>query len=87
MPTETFDYRDEAERLAMRRALAFVAQLHDLALSAPPGQVLDLCEQQALDGGRALSLATLCQLVQARIDQAEAKKGRPAAARAGAGGG
>jgi hypothetical protein len=87
MPTETFEYRDEAERLAMRRALAFVAQLHDLALSAPPGQVLDLCEQQAVDGGRALLQTTLRQAVQARVDQAEVKKGRPGAARAGACGG
>ncbi len=87
MPTETFEYRDEAERLTMRCALAFVAQLHDLALAAPPGQVLDLCEQQALDGGRALLQAALRQAVQTRIDQAEAKKGRPASARAGAGGG
>ena len=87
MPTETFEYRDEAERLAMRRALAFVAQLHDLALSAPPGQVLDLCEQQAVDGGRALLQTTLRQAVQARVDQAEVKMGRPGAARAGACGG
>ena len=39
MPVETFEYRTETERVAMVRALAFVAQMHDLALSAPAGQV------------------------------------------------
>jgi hypothetical protein len=87
MPVESFEYRSEAERLAMRQAVAFVAQMHDLALAAPPGQVLELCEQQAVDGGRRLLQETLRQAVQARVDQAEAKKGRPASARAGAGGG
>ncbi len=87
MPVETFEYRTEAERTAMLQALAFVAQMHDLALSAPAGQVLDLCEQQALDGGRKLLQGTLQQAVQNRIDQAEEKKGRPASARAGSGGG
>jgi hypothetical protein len=87
MPAETFEYRSEAERVAMRRALAFVAQLHDLALSAPPGQVLAACEQQALASGRDLLLVTLEQALQARVDQAEEKKGRRASARAGAGGG
>jgi len=82
MPVETFEYRSESERVAMLQAIAFVAQMHDLALSAPSGQVLDLCEGQALDSGRKLLQATLQQAVQTRIDQAEEKKGRPASARA-----
>lgn len=85
MPTGMFEYRDEAERRAMEQALAFVAQLHDLAQTAPPGHVLERCESHALDGGRALLRTTLQQAVQASIDHAEAKKGRPASARAGAG--
>jgi hypothetical protein len=85
MPVETFEYRNEAERVAMLQALAFVAQMHDLALAAPAGQVLDACEQQALGSGRELLRNTLQQAVQARIDQAENKKGRPASARAGSG--
>ena len=85
MPVETFEYRSEAERVAMLRAVAFVAQLNDLALSAPPGQVFDLCEGQAIEAGRDLMQTTLQLAVQTRIDSAEGKKGRPASARAGAG--
>lgn len=85
MPTETFEYRSESERVAMRRPLAFVAQMHDLAQSAPAGQVLNACEHQALVHGRDLMQATLQLAVQARIDQAEEKKGRLASARAGSG--
>jgi len=83
MPVETFEYRNEAERVAMLRAIAFVAQMNDLALAAPAGQVLDQCEGQALATGRDLLQTTLQQAVQLRIDQAEAKKGQPASARAG----
>jgi hypothetical protein len=83
MPAESFEYRTEAERVAMLQAIAFVAQMHDLALSAPAGQVLDLCEGHSLAAGRNLLQSTLQQAVQTRIDQAEEKKGRPASARAG----
>ncbi len=86
MPVGTFEYRSESERIAMERAFAFVAQMHDLALSAPSGQVLDLCEGQALEAGRDLLQATLQQALQTRIDQAEEKKGRCASVRAGGGG-
>jgi hypothetical protein len=85
MPTGTFEYRTEAERLAMEQAVAFVAQLHDLARTAPPGQVLAVCEGQALDGGHRLLRATLQQAVQAGVDAAEGKKGRLGRARAGSG--
>lgn len=85
MPLESFEYRSEAERVAMLRAIAFVAQMNDLALSAPVGQVLDLCEGQALEAGRNLMQTTLQQAVQTRIDQAEEKKGGPVSARAGGG--
>ena len=71
----------------MLRAVAFVAQMHDLALSAPPGQVLTACESQALDAGRDVLRATIQDAVQSRVDHAEAKKGRHASARAGARGG
>jgi hypothetical protein len=84
MPTGTFAYRTDTERLAIERAIAFVTELHDLAQAAPPGQVLDRCEGQALDQGRALLQATLQQAVQTRVDAAEEKKGRPGNARAGA---
>ena len=85
MPVETFEYRSESERMAMLQAIAFVAQMHDLALSAPSGQVLDLCEGQALESGRKLLQTTLQQAVQTRIDQAEEKKGQRASVRVGGG--
>jgi hypothetical protein len=87
MPTGTFEYRDEAERVAIEQAVTFVAQMRDLALTAPVGQILDRCEGHALDAGHDLLRTALQQAVQTGIDQTEGKKGRAAFARAGAGGG
>jgi hypothetical protein len=79
-----FEYRDDGERRAMERAIAFVAEMRDLAHSAPDGQVLGLCEGQAVERGRELLQATLQEAVQARVEAAEEKKGRRGNARAGA---
>ena len=84
MSTGTFEYRTDAERKAIERAIAFVCEMHDLALVAPSGQVLDQCEQQAMDRGRDLLRDTLQEAVQARIEAAEVKKGRPGGAGVGA---
>jgi hypothetical protein len=84
MATGTFEYHTEAERKAIERAIAFVSEMHDLALTAPSGQVLDQCEQQATDRGRDLLRDTLQEAVQARIDTVEVKKGRRGAVRVGA---
>jgi hypothetical protein len=82
MPTGTFEYRSEQERVAIERAIAFVAEMHDLAQAAPAGRVLHACEGRALDCGRDLLRLTLQQAVQARVDAAEEKGGPPAPARA-----
>ena len=82
MPTGTFEYRSEQERVAIERAVAFVAEMHSLAQAAPDGQVLHACEGYALDAGRDLLRRTLQQAAQARIDAAEQKGGPPAPARA-----
>jgi len=82
MPTGTFAYRRDEERRALEAAIAFVAEMHHLALTAPAGQVLPLCEQQALGPGRDLLRATLQRAVQARADQAEQKGGPRGSARA-----
>lgn len=82
MLTGTFQYQDESERLSIEAAIAFVAEMRQLALTAPNGQVLSLCEGQALDKGRSLLRCTLEDAVQARIDSAEQKGGPPAPARA-----
>jgi hypothetical protein len=84
MPTGMFEYRSEGERRAIERAIAFVAEMHDLAQTAPDGQVLALCEGQAVDRGRELLRATLQDAVQTRVEAAEEKKGRRGNARAGA---
>jgi hypothetical protein len=73
MPSGTFQYQTEAERLSIEAAIAFVTELQSLAQTAPSGQVLALCEGQALDQGRDLLRSTLQAAVQARIDTAEQK--------------
>jgi hypothetical protein len=75
MAVGTFEYRTEAERAAIQRAIAFITQLNDLALAAPPGQVLAACEEQALTAGRDLLRVSLQQAVQSYADSAEEKKG------------
>jgi hypothetical protein len=75
MPTLTIEYRDDAERLALEQAIAYVAQLRQLAQDAPDGSVLAAGEQLALRDGRALLRATLAAALQGRIDSAEQKGG------------
>jgi hypothetical protein len=82
MPTGTFEYRSEPERVAIERATAFVAEMHALAQAAPEGQGLHACEGHALHAGRDLLRHTLRQAAQARIDGAEKKGAPPAPARA-----
>ncbi len=82
MPTGAFEYRDDAERRAIEAAIAFVTEMHHLASTAPAGQVLPLCEQQALDSGRDLLRATARRAVPARVGQAEPKGGQRGSARA-----
>ena len=82
MPTGTFEYRSEQERLAIERAIAFVAEMHSLAQTAPDGQILHVCEGHALDAGRKLLRDTLQQAAQTRVDLAEKKGAPPAPARA-----
>ncbi len=80
MITLTITCRDDAERLAVEQALAFVRQLHHLALSAPDGTVLPACEQLALRDGRALLRSTLTAALEGRVAAAEQKGGPPASA-------
>jgi hypothetical protein len=82
MPTVTFEYRSEQERVAMERAVAFVAEMHSLAQGAADGQVLHACEGHALGAGRDLLRHTLQRAVQARVAAAEEKGAPPASARA-----
>ena len=77
MPTLTIHYQTEAERLAYDRAIAFVAELHQLGLDSPPETVLDACEGLALEKGRQLLRDSLASAVQARVDRLEEKGATP----------
>lgn len=81
MPTLQVECRTERELRLVQQAIAFIAEMHDLALSAPEGQVLHLCEALALDQGRQVLRDTLQSAVQACVDSAEEKGARPASAR------
>jgi hypothetical protein len=80
MPVLTIEYRDDAERLALEQAIAYVAQLRQVARDAPDGTVLAACEQLALRDGRALLRSTLAAALDGRIAAAEQKGGPPASA-------
>ena len=80
--TVTIECRSEAEAASLRQAAAFVAEMHQIALAAPDGQVLHLAEAHALGQGRRLLRAALQAAAQARVDAAEQKGGPPAPARA-----
>ncbi len=73
MPTGMFEYRSEGERRAIEQAIAFVAEMHDLARTAPDGQVLGWCEGQAVERGRELLRATPPGSRAARVEVAEEK--------------
>jgi hypothetical protein len=73
MPTFTIAYTTEAEKQAYERAIAFVAEMHALGLSAPDGSVLDACEALTLSKGRDFLRETLSGAAQARIDAIEKK--------------
>jgi hypothetical protein len=76
-----FDARFEN---GMRRALAMFEEMEQLALTAPDGQVLDLCEQAVIEKGRNLQAATLGEAVVRRVEAAEKKGRRSESANAGA---
>ena len=75
------DARHEA---TVRRVLALAEELEQLALTAPDGTVLDACEGAVIDKGRDLQRQMLGEAVARRIEAAE-KKGRRCAAAPAAG--
>jgi hypothetical protein len=80
MPALTIDYRDDAERLALEQAIAYVTHLRQVAQDAPDGTVLAACEKLALSDGRAFLRSTLAAALDSRIAAAEQKGGPPASA-------
>ena len=79
MPTLTITYKTDAERQAYERAIAFVAEIHELGLQAPEGRVLDACEAFSLSNGRDFLRETLAGAARARIVEVEKKLHRAAA--------
>lgn len=82
MLTFTFECQNEAQLIALQRAAHFLAEMHQLAQTAPSGQILQTLEGHALDGGRQLLRDVLQSAAQQRIDHDEKKGAPPAAARA-----
>jgi hypothetical protein len=62
----------------VRRALAMLEEMEQLALTAPDGQVFDVCEEAVIEKGRRFQAATLEDAVARRVESAE-KKGRRSA--------
>ena len=71
--TITLEVTSDAQEQLLRQAHAFLIEMDSLALRAPDGQVLDLLEDLAVEGGRKLTLAALEVAAQKRIDDAEKK--------------
>lgn len=82
MPSLTIHFHTDAERRDIERAVAYVAEMHQLAQGCPPADLLDTCEGLALDKGRALLRDGLASAVQGRIDAAEQKGATPNDSRA-----
>ena len=87
MPTLTITYGTPEERREYERAIAFVAEMRQLGLTAPHGSVIDACEALCLSKGRDLLRDTLSGAVQARVSDAEKNLRLPAAIEPGARGG
>jgi hypothetical protein len=73
--TVALEVDSAAQEALLRQYHAFLQEMEQLALAAPEGQVLDVCEAAALEKGQEVNRRTLEQAVQKRIAAAE-KKGR-----------
>ncbi len=81
MPTLTisFDYKTDAQRLALEQTLAYLHHLNQTAANAAHGTVLNTCEQVVLEQGRAALRVTLQAALDARIQSVDdAQKKSPA---------
>lgn len=81
--TITLEVASDAQEQLIRQVHSFAQEMDTLALRAPNGEVLDLLETAAIEGGRKLTLATLEAAVQKRIDDLEKKGPDCGPARAG----
>jgi hypothetical protein len=72
----TCECDNDAQFAALQQAAHFLAEMHRLAQSAAPGQILSALEGHALDAGRQLLRDSLKSAAQQRINREE-KKGAP----------
>jgi hypothetical protein len=82
MLTFTFQCQNQAQFAALEQAAHFLAEMHQLAQTAPGGAILQTLEGHALDAGRQFLRDALQSAAQQRLDQDEKKGAPPAAARA-----
>ena len=75
---------DARHESILRRALAMVEEMEQLALTAPDGAVFDACEEAVLHKGRDLQRHMLSDAVARRIQAAEKRGRRSVLVRAGA---
>jgi hypothetical protein len=66
----------------LRRTLALMEEMEQLALAAPNGQVFDVCEEAVVERGRKLQAEMLSEAVVRRVEAAEKKGPRSASASA-----
>jgi hypothetical protein len=71
----TLDVDSPAQEALLRQYHAFLQEMEQLALAAPEGHVLDVCETAVLHKGQEVNRQVLEEAVQKRIAAAE-KKGR-----------
>jgi hypothetical protein len=69
---------DAKHEAVVRRALALVEEMEQLALTAADGTVFDACEEAVVEKGRKFQGQVLGEAVARRIEAAE-KKGRRSA--------
>ena len=84
--TVTFEVSSPEQAALLQQFHGLLQEMQQLALSAPHGQVLHLCEAAVLQRGQQVNAQVLQHAVQQRIDALE-KKGRRCASAAVAGGG
>jgi hypothetical protein len=71
----TMEFDSRFEKL-MQRALLLAQEMEQLALVAPDGQVVDVCEQAILEKGRKFQADALGEAIDRRIEAVEKKGSR-----------
>ena len=62
------------EEALVRQHHAFLQEMSELALKAPSGNVIDVCEEEVLEKGQEHNRRILEQAVQKRIESLEKKR-------------